>query len=526
MNRPASLLAGLLLLAAALPAPAETRALLVGIDDYPVRKLTCSVRDVELMKTWLGKLGVPPTNVTTLLNAEATRDAILKHARNLMLGASAQDTVIFYFSGHGTLITDDEGDEADGVDEALCPSDVLPSINVIKDDEIGQLFEGFAGRKLLIVDACHSGTITRSASALAANGVAEHKFLDLGCGQPAARGERQFITKGTEGGAVGWKEASGEGGSLVLCACAPDEVAFEDRERGTSVFTGAWVKVAMSAGPDATFEALREPVSREIQQFFTLRAKAIPAARNRRQSPYYEGALSARVGDFLQARPASFQTTAAPPAQTQPAVAQVSGAGRPPNAPGSPARPRPQANVTVPPSAGPIEVSLATAGGRDQFQFGDFLDLEVRADRDAHLYVVYRDARGKATMLFPNARAKQNRIAANQRLRIPKDFGDAFYVQFEPPSGMEQILAIASETPLGELDAIFRRADEAALYAQAGSGTTTKEILTRGVGLHFGPKPAAPAQPSAAQAPPLPQRIEGSEGWGYAIKRVRVIDPK
>jgi hypothetical protein len=36
---------------------------------------------------------------------------------------AAQKFLFFNFSGHGTQVRDDDGDEADGLDEALCPCD-------------------------------------------------------------------------------------------------------------------------------------------------------------------------------------------------------------------------------------------------------------------------------------------------------------------------------------------------------------------------------------------------------------------
>ena len=70
---------------------------------------------------------------------------------------SNDKTLFFQYSGHGTRITDDDGDEADGKDEALY------SVNdtIIRDDDIyDQIKKIKKGTTMVIViDACHSGTM-------------------------------------------------------------------------------------------------------------------------------------------------------------------------------------------------------------------------------------------------------------------------------------------------------------------------------------------------------------------------------
>lgn len=76
------------------------------------------------------------------------------------------DRLLFHFSGHGIQIPDLEGDEDDGFDEAIVPSDYVRAGGMnkrgcIADDEIrsyvDRLPEGVD--ILLIFDCCHSGTM-------------------------------------------------------------------------------------------------------------------------------------------------------------------------------------------------------------------------------------------------------------------------------------------------------------------------------------------------------------------------------
>lgn len=71
------------------------------------------------------------------------------------------DYVILSYSGHGTYITDWNGDEKDGQDEAICPIDFQKS-GFISDDWIKNQFLSKLNKNVkvrILMDCCHSGTI-------------------------------------------------------------------------------------------------------------------------------------------------------------------------------------------------------------------------------------------------------------------------------------------------------------------------------------------------------------------------------
>ena len=77
------------------------------------------------------------------------------------LRPNGKQTVFFHFSGHGSQQEDDDGDEADGLDETICPVDYTRA-GMISDDDLKRHFLARipAGNKLLsIMDCCHSGTV-------------------------------------------------------------------------------------------------------------------------------------------------------------------------------------------------------------------------------------------------------------------------------------------------------------------------------------------------------------------------------
>eukprot|EP00397_Hematodinium_sp_SG-2012_P051181 GEMP01059845.1.p1 GENE.GEMP01059845.1~~GEMP01059845.1.p1 ORF type:complete len:324 (+),score=54.81 GEMP01059845.1:253-1224(+) len=71
------------------------------------------------------------------------------------------DNFYLSYSGHGTQVPDRSGQEADGLDEALCPADFHDTKIVLLDDELEMICSGLPQGCLLtcFFDCCHSGTI-------------------------------------------------------------------------------------------------------------------------------------------------------------------------------------------------------------------------------------------------------------------------------------------------------------------------------------------------------------------------------
>jgi hypothetical protein len=147
------------------------RALLIGIDAYPhVPPLDGCVNDVRLMRSVLAdSFGFAEDNMTLLADEQATRAGILAAFDALVSATGHDDIVVIHFAGHGSQMTDREGDEPSGFDSTIMPIDTArpPGPNLdITDDEIQVVLEALARKTpytTLVVDACHSGTVTRDA---------------------------------------------------------------------------------------------------------------------------------------------------------------------------------------------------------------------------------------------------------------------------------------------------------------------------------------------------------------------------
>lgn len=179
-----------LALFAASPALAELRAVLVGVSDY--HTLDADLRgpknDVGLLADALLARGADPALISVLTTpgtrlapglapaTDPTRAAILAALDRLAAQAGPGDTVIFYYSGHGSQAPDLNGDEAGGYDEILLPSDsagwrgAIGAVeNAIVDDELQIKMQAIldTGAELVaILDACHSATGFRAVGGL------------------------------------------------------------------------------------------------------------------------------------------------------------------------------------------------------------------------------------------------------------------------------------------------------------------------------------------------------------------------
>ena len=154
-------------------ANAEQYAILVGIWEYHNKNLQLEAppNDLELMKSLLSAGDINPENMNILTNPD--KEQIQRAFRTFSKRLKPSDSLLFYFSGHGTQIIDKfgtfPGDEAKGRypdknDEALLPVDVNLSIpeTYLLDDEINALLQEFQTKKITcIIDTCYSGDILR-----------------------------------------------------------------------------------------------------------------------------------------------------------------------------------------------------------------------------------------------------------------------------------------------------------------------------------------------------------------------------
>lgn len=93
--------------------------------------------------------------ILTLSDKEATKKKVLDTIISIGKKIKPGDTFLFYFSGHGDIVADRNGDEFSGFDQVLVAYDQF-----IVDDEIYLLLKKYftKTKNIMIVDACHSST--------------------------------------------------------------------------------------------------------------------------------------------------------------------------------------------------------------------------------------------------------------------------------------------------------------------------------------------------------------------------------
>ena len=152
---------------------AEQHAILVGVWDYenPNLQLEAPPNDLKLMEAVLSAHGVTQGQMHILTNPNKAQ--IQRKFRELSRRLTPSDSLLFYFSGHGTQIIDKlgafPGDEAKGRypdrnDEALLPVDanLASPKTYLLDDELNILLQELPTRQVsCIIDTCYSGDILR-----------------------------------------------------------------------------------------------------------------------------------------------------------------------------------------------------------------------------------------------------------------------------------------------------------------------------------------------------------------------------
>jgi hypothetical protein len=236
------------------------------------------------------RYGFKEQNVVTLTDRNGTRGQVINAFRRFLFQAGPNGTVVFYFSGKGTLLDgrsgiDGSDDPAhDGRNEALYvwANAAEEKGGLILDDELGVLANELrAGRVLIVLDACYSGTATGGGAG--APKLAPYDTIEKVIGQPAA-----FL--GTRKG----QQADLPAGHILLSASRDNEVAWTSNDWPTrgglaSVFTYSLVDAMQRAGAGTTVEELMVTVGDSTNAYSRAR-------HGKTQRPQAEGG---RIGESL-----------------------------------------------------------------------------------------------------------------------------------------------------------------------------------------------------------------------------------
>jgi hypothetical protein len=274
-------------------------ALLAGIGNYEDSrswKSLSSPNDLKYLNEALLQQGFITENIYTLQEEAATHMAILNALVDLADKSKMGDIVYFHFSGHGQQIEDDNGDEADGYDEALVPYDARGKYdpvnydgkNHLRDDALGQKLEnirkkiGPSGSLLVMLDACHSGTATRGNEFAICRGTPTpfqsptykpKSVIDLA---DRAKYEEGFLQNSASN-------------MVVISAASPNQVNYETKDpegQGVGSLSIAFAKAMGELEKGSNYRYLFEKIKSKIQSDFPMQ---IPMIEGNTSQAIFEG---------------------------------------------------------------------------------------------------------------------------------------------------------------------------------------------------------------------------------------------
>ena len=261
-------------------------ALIVGISDYQNfgdeigGDLPGAVNDANAFRDLaVSRLGVPPENVHLILDHAATRARIESEFTEWLPSVVGPNDVVFvFFAGHGSQVWDEDMDEDDGLEETICPTDVVrgsPDMDIV-DDEVELWLNGIPAADVVVIwDKCHAESSTRAVTPFARPRALDREpeeDLQRPVGLREARATRglgdRIVTRPSEE----WRGrrvpniievAASQADQVAVDAAWPAEGGAPAKFGGA--FTTIFVRNAWQAPSDATLEDLFERTANDLR---------------------------------------------------------------------------------------------------------------------------------------------------------------------------------------------------------------------------------------------------------------------
>lgn len=424
---------------------AEDKALLIGIGDYEAAPDLPGIhKDVSMMEAVVQKLGFQ--NVQVLLNHQVTYQRLRKALKALPQGITANDRVLVYFSGHGTQVPDDNADESDRLDEVLVAQDAQftqtrenPLKNVLRDDEFGELLAAIPSQNIyVLIDACNSGTSTKS--------------LDFGATQNVAKVwkypglyDNSGINKGSF--RVEPVEAPTNSAKYVLLSAAQDDEYAQASPDGSYFTLGIYNAIMNLSDNDAiTMRDLEAKTSDYIRRSLSASPEQIHRPNLLGEPQLWNQNMKQRFTDEVETLWDILERL------VEDKISQES------------------------------SQSLEIRTNRKEYRVGDLLTIECMVNMDGYINVLNVGRNDQeATVLYPNKYHKNNRVQTGTTIKIPGE-GDEFQLPAQEPLGENLIVVFVSSDSLNAYEMDGKIADKFGLF-----GLVSKGSMARGFGVR--PKP-------------------------------------
>lgn len=388
---------------------AADKALLIGVGQYAngENSLPGIPLDLKVMHGVARQMGYLDENILQLQDAQVTAEGVAAAIRDwLVEGVEADDRVLLYYSGHGSQVEDQNGDERDGFDEVLTMYDLAIEdgdyTGVLRDDDFNQLLSEIPSERVaVVVDACCSGTAVRGhVLPQSAYGADEFVVKSRGC--------RSVQTDSS----LGFAESESVKGMVFLAAA-------QDGEESLATARGSLFTLALQ-------QAVREGKNTSPVQLIAAAEQtlALSVPKSHRFHP-------SLIGD--------------------PALLQDKGLFIAEIAEGQPEAPRLGWDEwsSVVKSSEPLQVQPS----REFYTEGQLLELEVEMPEAGYLNIVSVDANDQVVVLFPNAYHSNNQFEAGV-VKLPQE---GFDWPAGKPYGESLIVSVVSSEPINLFESSHQR---------------------------------------------------------------------
>jgi hypothetical protein len=420
----------------------EDRALLIGVGRYAQfdEKLSGVSLDISMMKETAHLIGFKSNEIKVLEHEQASTARVYDAVENwLIKGAGPNDRVLFYFSGHGSQIPDENNDEADQFDEVLLLYDAVLTekqnrqtlSGVLLDDHFNNMLARMQSRDILVIlDACHSGSATRRmrlATRSLQAGEAKVKYFYYSPSLEAAGEKGSFDVMNAQ-------DPHAERSRYVaITACRDDEKTVATAQG--SIFTlglRQTVRSAAAAGARITPEELQIGATKFIQEQIQSDMAVF--------HPQIAGNL------HLRKRPLKLVSLA-----------------------GENGFVRGKLETLVHKSNETVWIKL----NKTCYEPGDVLEISAWIPEPGYLNIMHITADDQATVLFPNQYHRHNAVGRG-KVSLPTHRMD-FELVTDGPSGPSIIAAFLSRSPLNAYEQGFKTAED--VLAELSPNSTRSLVL-------------------------------------------------
>ena len=423
----------------------EDRALLIGVGRYAQfeEKLNGVSLDIAMMREFVHLMGFKPHEIKVLEHEQASTAKVYDAVENWLIdGAGPDDRVLFYFSGHGSQIPDENKDEDDQFDEVLLLYDTVLTekhgrqalSGVLLDDHLNHMLARMKSRNILVIlDACHSGSATKRmqlSSRSFQTGQAKVKYFYYSPSLEAAGGSGSFDLMKPR--AIPGAESH----YVAITACRDDEKTVATAQG--SIFTlglRQTVRSAAAAGANITPEELQLGTTKFIREQIRSDVAVF--------HPQIAG------NSHLRKRPLKLISAAA-------------GNGFV----------RQKLETLVHKSNETVWIKLNKAC----FEPGEALEISVWIPEPGFLNIMHITADDQATVLFPNQYHPQNAVGRG-KIILPTKRMD-FEMVAQGPSGPNLITVFLTRSPINGYQNGFRSAR--GVLAELSPNSTRSLVMRQG----------------------------------------------